>query len=537
MRASTLAQPEMLRLLFEPCRLWKEVQDHPGRKYVPDEHPTRNQRGFHESTAMHRMLLGGNQSGKSKAAAHEIKWWAEGNHPHQEVPEKSEIWVISASYSTIENGVWRHLEEIIPRWQVAKYGQVIPHTSLPNRIKLHNGSVVKFISGSGTTIARRKVQAAAIDLYVIDEEVDDQVWKELERRRLAKGGSAVYSLTAVESVDWVLGLERRFEEGDSDIQLTRLNTMRAAEVGHVDKNVLVDLMSSSSEEENLVRVEGHTKRRHGIIYAEWTDSHICDPFDIPDKWPRYMAMDPGHNRFAVLWVAVSDNDKVYAYRELYEHATTCEQIADLIYASEGWERNPGWEDSGDHLEQDGKWLFKKGQSERIVVRWVDPAEFGTNPGGGMKVGNLLSTAHGLHCVPAMNDVEVGIEMVKRGLTGGFDGTPRFQCFRTLNNFLRERSGYRRRRHETYGLERDERSPNPVKKHDHLMDAWRYLMSGGFNYDQPENEREYEGDMPPLVLGPDGSVSQARAKESWNRLMKELDSGPRTGEDPWMGCEY
>lgn len=540
-KASQLAQPEVLSALFSPCRLWKEVLDHPGRKYVPDDHPTRNQRSFHESTQMHRVLLGGNQSGKSKAAAHEIKWWATGMHPHQEVPPCSEIWVVSASYATIENGIWSHLQEILPEWEIKKRGQQVPHTSLPSRLELNNGSVIKFISGSGASVARRKVQAARINLFAIDEEVDDLVFKELNRRLLAKGGSAIYSLTAVESVDWILELERRNEEGDSNVFLARLDTRRAAEAGHVDKGVLTDLMSSSSEEENKIRVQGHTMRRHGLVYPEWTDAHICDPFPIPKDWPRYMAMDPGHHCFAVLWVAVSPNDKVYAYRELYEHAKNSEKIADMVYAAEGWTLNQSWtpgsKDDADYY--DGKWIYDAEKTEQVVVRWCDPAEFGVNPGGSLKVGNMLSSDYGMACAPAINDVEVGIEMVKRSLMEGFDGTPRFQCFSTLSSFLRERSRYRRRSADTYGLERNERKADPVKKNDHLMDTWRYLMVGGFNYEAgDEKASNYEeSSIPRLVVGPDGSTGNARVKASWDKLMSEMESGPRGGEDHWMGGEF
>jgi hypothetical protein len=515
---------------------------HGGKDYVPDDHPDRPQRGFHESTAMHRLLLGGNQSGKSLAAAHEIDWWARGTHPFREVPEKAVIWVISASYATIEGGIYRHLKDIIPDWEIEKKGNMIPATSIRRYWKLFNGSVIRFISGTGATSARRKVQSDEVDLIAIDEEIEDQIFDELQRRRLSRGGYGIYSLTAVESVEWVLDLEKRYNEGRSDVDLFRLKTTRAAEVGHVDKDVLTDLMENSSEESNRVRVEGETLQRQGLIYPEFNPvDHICQPFDIPDAWPKYMALDPGTNVFAGLWIAISPDDKAWAYREMYEHAASIEAIADFIYKAEGWVPNPHYDPSVTD-SYFGRWMFKNKKTEQIVHRWVDPAEFGHNPGGGWKMGNLLADRFDLHCAPADNGVEVGIESVKLSLMMRFDETPRFQVFSTCTNFLKERSSYRRRGAITFGRERDERSTRPVKKKDHVMDCWRYLMRGGFTaHGEGFSAHEYQENVigqAALRVGPDGSVANARERESFLKMERELASGPApVSNDFGLGVEW
>ena len=89
--ASDLTNPELLQIIYDPCRLAKDVLEHPGDKYVPDDDKMRNQRAFHESTAMHRLIIGGNQSGKTRAAAQEVRWWLLENHPHQETPTAPKI--------------------------------------------------------------------------------------------------------------------------------------------------------------------------------------------------------------------------------------------------------------------------------------------------------------------------------------------------------------------------------------------------------------------------------------------------------------
>ena len=531
--ALDLTNPEVLQIIYDPCRLAKEVLEHPGDKYVPDEHPMRRQESFHKSKAMHRLIIGGNQSGKTRAAAQELRWWLLENHPYQDTPPHPRIWVISASYNTIEEGIWRHLIDLLPSWEIKRRGQTIPHSTIPSYISVHGGGQVKFLSAVGANTARRKLQSAAIDLVIVDEEIDDALYKELEPRRLAHGAPAVYSLTAVESVEWVLRLEERFDNGDDNVDMFRFSTMRAADVGHVDKDVLTDMISGATKEEIDIRVHGKTLRRVGLIYTEFGKQHICEPFEIPSDWPKFMALDPGWNVFAGVWMALSPSGKVYIYRELYEHATSCREIADLVYASEGWKLNKGWVDEGNYL---GKWFPDK-HTEPISIRWIDPSEFGHNVSGSLKVGNLLSAAHGLSMVPANNDVEVGIEMVKRYFQTGFDGEPRLQVFSTCRNWLKERGNYRRKTKVTFGRERDATRAVPVKKYDHLMDATRYCIVGGFERDmtiERDMDDEYSS---PLYRTGHGPPNQQRVNMSWRRLMRQMKDEERPPLNPYLGDQY
>jgi hypothetical protein len=533
---SQLSKPDILQAIYEPCRLVNDVINHPGKDYVPDDHEMRRQKSFHESTCMHRLIIGGNQSGKTRAAAQEIRWWLMENHPYQETHPSPQIWVISAAYNTIEEGVWRHLQEILPPWEIKKRGQTIPHSSIPSYIQVHKGGKVKFLSAVGANTARRKLQSAAINLVVVDEEIDDALYKELEPRRLAYGAPAVYSLTAVESVDWVLRLEERFEEGDKNVEMFRFSTMRAAEAGHVDSEVLTDMMAGSTKEEIDVRVHGKTLRRVGLIYPEFTPKNICEPFEIPRDWPKYVGLDPGWNVFAAVWITLSPDDKVFVYRELYEHATSCWEIADLIFEREGWIRNPNWIE-GDQ-EYAGKWLYDPQASEPISIRWIDPAEFGHNVSGSLKVGNLLAGDHGLHVIPANNDVEFGIEKVKRYMQCGFDGEPRLQVFSSCTNWLKERVKYRRKNPRSWGREQNEHRAAPVKKNDHLMDATRYIFAGGLQRDIPieqEEEQDYACPIIPVELSHD--TSTARMQQSWKRLMTEIKDGPSQPTSPYLGSQY
>ncbi|MEG0178324.1 MAG: phage terminase large subunit [Oscillospiraceae bacterium] len=71
-------------------------------------------------------------------------------------------------------------------------------------------------------------------------------------------------------------------------------------------------------------------RRKAMLYGDWDifegqyfsefrrDKHVCEPFEIPKHWRRYISLDYGTDMLAALWIAVNEQGKAYVYRELYE---------------------------------------------------------------------------------------------------------------------------------------------------------------------------------------------------------------------------
>ena len=55
----------------------------------------------------------------------------------------------------------------------------------------------------------------------------------------------------------------------------------------------------------------------GTSFPEFSlDVHVCDPFEIPAHWRRWMSVDNGYaDPFSWLWYAVSEDGIVYVYRE------------------------------------------------------------------------------------------------------------------------------------------------------------------------------------------------------------------------------
>lgn len=57
----------------------------------------------------------------------------------------------------------------------------------------------------------------------------------------------------------------------------------------------------------------------GVAFTEWRRNiHICEPFQIPDEWIKFRALDWGYARpFCVGWYAVDFDGRIYQYREYY----------------------------------------------------------------------------------------------------------------------------------------------------------------------------------------------------------------------------
>lgn len=57
----------------------------------------------------------------------------------------------------------------------------------------------------------------------------------------------------------------------------------------------------------------------GMFFPEFKRSiHVIDPFQVPNNWNRYIAMDYGLDMFAVLFIAIDTKGKAYVYNEIHK---------------------------------------------------------------------------------------------------------------------------------------------------------------------------------------------------------------------------
>ncbi len=97
-------------------------------------------------------------------------------------------------------------------------------------------------------------------------------------------------------------------------------------------------------DQRRLRIEGEFLVMEGLVYREYIDQlrpagHLVRPFAIPAHWPKWRFIDYGGSApTACGWVALSENEDAFVYREHYEENKTVETNARQIIAASGREQ-------------------------------------------------------------------------------------------------------------------------------------------------------------------------------------------------------
>lgn len=77
---------------------------------------------------------------------------------------------------------------------------------------------------------------------------------------------------------------------------------------------------------------GRWVQAEGVVYPQWDAArHLVNRFAIPDTWRKFRAIDFGYtNPFVCQWWALSPDDEMYLYRELYMTGRTVRSHAEQI---------------------------------------------------------------------------------------------------------------------------------------------------------------------------------------------------------------
>ena len=187
----------------------------------------------------------------------------------------------------------------------------------------------------------------------------------------------------------------------------------------------------------------------GMAFPQWDyERHTCDPFVIPNHWPKWRAVDWGYSApFAAYWAARDiDTQRIYVYRELYGPGYTDIQQARMIR-----ENTPG--------------------DELIKATFMDPAMWSRNRQNSDN--QVYSTAdtyidEGVFPTKADNDRLSGKRKFDRVLGNLADGSPGLIIFKSCRNAIRT----------IPELIYDATRPEDVDttQEDHAYDGIRYLLT-------------------------------------------------------------
>tara|TARA_R110002012_G_scaffold211421_1_gene382180 strand:- start:1216 stop:2202 length:987 start_codon:yes stop_codon:yes gene_type:complete len=97
---------------------------------------------------------------------------------------------------------------------------------------------------------------------------------------------------------------------------------------------------SLPEHQRKQLLEGNWDVNEGAAFPEWNRQiHVVEPFDIPRSWSKFRACDYGYGSYSgVVWFAVSPDEQLIVYREMYCSKVIATDLADMILEAEDGEK-------------------------------------------------------------------------------------------------------------------------------------------------------------------------------------------------------
>ena len=459
--------------------------------------PLPAQLAFHASLAAERIIIGSNRGGKTLPAAIEVARAVTGSDPFGKYPLRdgrcycigrdgrhlgAVMWRKlgrAGAFQIIrdkETGLWRAYRPWMPE-DFARRGESRPAPPLipprmiksiswekkaeriPSLVTLITGWEIPFISSLADPS-----KGTDIDLAWFDEELENEGWySETAARLVDRAGRFIWSATPQTGTEVLYSIHER-AYGQRDCQRANVAEffVKLDENPHIleeQKKLLAE--KCISDEDYRVRIGGEWAIHSYKIYPEYNRiAHQIKPFDVPRQWTRYVAVDPGRQVCAALFLAVPPPNardfkaKCLLYDELY--------IKDC------------------NADMFGRAMRDKCFDQDIQAFIID-ANMGRNTdvGSGKTVEEQYAEANkrygvrsfdtGSGFILGSDSVEAGILACRELFRRCDDGTPSILVFDTLVAFDKEVRMYHNRR--VAGKIQDK--PDP-KSAGHLMDCLRYL---------------------------------------------------------------
>ena len=397
-------------------------------------------KSFHRSQAKYRWLLGGNRSGKSESnIGFDLCSYALGIHPYRRTRKNAIIWAVTDTWSLVGKLLWQEkIKKYLPANQIENIVWHNKNDSIPREIQLANGNVIEL---KAYDQGRRLFEGREIDACYGDEQCksdSQQIFQEIQARLMDRNGFFAATMTPLVLQPWFEERIKTLPAGD-EVFYANLNDNRKSRGGYIDDHEIDLMIAEWPGSVQETRIKGHFAAFLGAVYKTFaTDTHVCQPFPIPEHWSRFRAIDFGYNNaFCCLWLARDDDRCWYVYAEHYQSRETLAYHAERIkQISAGDFYRMTW---ADHDTQD--------------------------------VAELK--ALGIDTLPARKDVHLGIEAVQSALKIQPNGKPRLQVFSNCKNTIREIKGYR----WAEGTETKDAKDEPLKVDDHCPDCLRYGIYG------------------------------------------------------------
>ena len=312
--------------------------------------PYSKQAEFHSAGAAHRerLLMAGNQLGKTLAGGFEIAMHATGRYPDwwrgRKFDRPITAWACGTTGETVRDTVQRVLlgrerkgTGAIPKECI---GELIPARGVADlldtiRVK-HSSGGLSTIGLKSYVSGRERFQGETLDCVWLDEEPAIEIYTEVLTRTNVGSGPVYLTFTPLLGVSEVV---RRFlMEKSPDRHVT---SMTIDDVKHYSDEEKARIIASYPAHELEARTKGIPVLGSGRIFPVEEGMIAIEQRDFPTHWPRIGGMDFGwdHPFAAVELVWDRDSDTIYVSRTY-----RCRETTPIMHAAalRPWGKDLRW---------------------------------------------------------------------------------------------------------------------------------------------------------------------------------------------------
>ena len=402
-----------------------------------------------------RIFMAGNRTGKTFAGACEVAYHATGKYPSWWVGKKFthpvKIWVAGHSAETTRDVLQLELlgakndmgTGTIPKDCIV--GEPTAKPGTPNGV---DNFYIRHITGGTSHMSFKSYEKGVkafkgtnIHVVWLDEESPPEVYTECVIRTAKIGGIVLITFTPDDGLsETVLKFFKDGQVKPGAHGFKWVSMVSWDDVPHITPEDYKRLEAEIPPYQRQAKKHGIPYLGAGAVYPIAEEDIVCEPFKIPEWWPRVFGLDVGWNKTAAIWGALDpETDVLYLYDEYYRG-----QAEPASHAH--------------NIKLRGDW----------IPGVIDPASRGRSQKDGSRLFYEYSSEYQLNISPAKNAVDTGLHLVYTRMT-----SQKLKIFKNLVNTLGELRIYRRKQLASGKVE-------IVKEHDHLMDAMRYLVISGLN---------------------------------------------------------
>lgn len=431
-------------------KLEKERDKRASHRRLSDYRPYPKQAEFHAAGANHRerLLMAGNQLGKTLAAGYETAMHLTGAYPdwwHGRRWDRPVVgWAAGVTGESTRDNPQRILMGRPGSWGTGAIpkADIVDTSSSRGLADAIDTIRVRHITGEISTVqlksyekGREKWQGETLDFLWFDEEPNDEdIYTEGLTRTNATGGMTFVTFTPLLGIT---GVVKRFYPAMSAMPGTHVTQMTIEDAAHYTPEQRLVIINSYKKYERDARIKGIPQLGSGRVFPVDEDEIKIDAFEIPPHWPQLGGLDLGwdHPSAAVRMAWDRDADVLYIIAAHRQREQTPAMFSASVKPWGDWLPWAWPHDALQHDRSSGEQMAQLYKAQGLNM--LD--ERATFEDGG-------------------NGVEAGVmEMLDRMQTG------RWKVFAHLNDWFEEFRLY----HRKDGL--------IVKSGDDLLSASRYAM--------------------------------------------------------------